>query len=52
MKDTRNLDIISDIRFTKTNQMFSGVTKKTRKEGLGSTKSFPVIEDEDMAKLG
>ncbi len=52
LKDTRNIDIISDLRFTKTNQMFSGVTKQTRKEGHGSTKSYPIIEDKDMTKLG
>ncbi len=51
-KDTRNLDIISDIRFTKANQMFKGVAVQTRKAGLGSTKSFPVIPDKDMERLG
>lgn len=51
MKDKRNLDIISDIRFTKTNQMFKAVTSYTRKQGLGSTKSTPPIEPDDMALL-
>ncbi len=51
-KETRSLDIISDLQFTKTNQKFKGVAKQCRKAGLGSTKSFPVIPDKDMEKLG
>ncbi len=51
-KETRNLDIISDPLFTKSNEMFKGVVKQICKMGLGSTISFPVIPDEDMIKLG
>lgn len=50
-KDKRNLDIIKDLSFTKTNEMFKAVTTRARKEGRGSTKNYPPIEDDDMAKL-
>ncbi len=48
-KETRNLDIIA---FGKTNEMFKGITKKARREGRGSTESFPTIPDQDMECLG
>ena len=51
-KETRSVDIISDPRFTCSNQMFKGVAKICCRPGLGSTCSFPVIPDEDMIKLG
>lgn len=50
-KEKRNLDIIKDVKFTKTNEMFKAVSAKARKEGRGSTKNYPPIEDDDMAKL-
>lgn len=51
MKEQRNLDIIKDLCFTRTNEMFKAVTVKAKKSGLGSTKSNPPIEPDDMAKL-
>lgn len=50
-KEKRNLDIIQDVRFTRTNEMFKAVTTQARREGRGSTKSYPPIEEEDLAKL-
>lgn len=50
-KANRNLDIINDIRFTKTNEMFKAVSTKARKEGRGSTRSTPPIEPEDLTLL-
>lgn len=51
-KEECSIDIISDVRFHKTNEMPKGVAKVTCKAGLGSTSSFPVIPDEDMICLG
>ncbi len=51
-KEVRGIDIISDSRFTCTNQMFKGVAKICRKEGCTATRSFPVIPDANMIKLG
>ncbi len=52
MKETRNIDIIADVRFAKTNELFCGVAAKARKEGRGSVSNFPVIEDEDLTQIG
>lgn len=49
-KQHSNLDIINDVAFSKTNEMFKAVTTKARKSGLGSTKSTPPIELDDLAK--
>ena len=51
-KEERSVDIIADIHFNKTNEMFWGMAKITRKAGLRATNSFPVIPDEDMEHLG
>lgn len=51
MKEERNLDIIKDVKFAKTNEMFKAVTTKARKKGLGFTKNTPPIEPDDMALL-
>ncbi len=52
LKETRGIDIISDPKFTKANEMFCRVSSLTRRKGLAHTKSFPVIQDEDLKKLG
>lgn len=49
-KEVRNLDIINDTSFSRTNEMFKAISTKARKLGLGSTKSTPPIEDEDLAR--
>lgn len=51
MKEKRNLDIIQDVKFTRTNEMFKAVTTKARKQGRGSTKNYPPIEEDDLARL-
>ncbi len=51
-KETLSIDIISDPCFTRSNQMFKGVAKVCRKKGVASTRSFPIIPDEDMEKFG
>lgn len=53
-KEHRNLDIIKDIGFTRSNEMFSAVSKKykkNKKKGLATTKSYPPIEPEDLGRL-
>ena len=50
-KSNRNMDIISDPRFAKANEIFKGVAKVARQTGRGSTKSYPVIEQEDMERI-
>ncbi len=52
LKETRNIDIIADVWFTKTNELFCGVAAKARKEGCGCVSNFPVIEDEDLKQIG
>lgn len=49
-KEHRNLDIIADTRFARTNEMFKAVTTKAKRDGLGSTRSTPPVEEQDMAK--
>lgn len=49
-KATRSLDILSDPRFIKSNEMFTGVAKKAKQEGRGEVESRPPIEEEDMKK--
>ncbi len=51
IKEQRGIDIITDSRFHKTNEMFKGMAKVTCKAGLGSTSSFPPIPDEDLECL-
>ena len=50
-KATRNLDIISNEKFVKCNEMFQGVTKKGKREGRGEIESKPPIEEEDMKRI-
>ena len=52
LKESRNVDIISDVRFAKTNELFHGVAAKARKEGRGCVSNFPVIEDKDLTQIG
>ena len=50
-KANRNIDIISDVRFSRANEMFKGVSKIARQTGKGSTKSYPVIAQEDLERI-
>ena len=42
-KAKRNLDIISDVRFTQANELFKGKSKVICKQGKGSTRPTPII---------
>ena len=50
-KANRNIDIINDVRFTRANEMFKGVSKIARQNGKATTKSYPVIEQEDLERI-
>lgn len=50
-KSKRSLDILSDPRFIMSNEMFTGVTRKAKKEGRGEVDSRPPIEEEDMKRI-
>ena len=50
-KSNKNCDIIQDPRFAKANEIFKGVAKIARQTGRGSTKSYPVIEPEDLERI-
>ena len=50
-KETIGIDIIKNEAFTKTNEMFRGVTKQGRREGRGDITSKEPITDLDMEKL-
>ena len=51
MKAEKGIDIISGDAFVKANEMFLGVGKQLRMSALGSTKSTPVISEEDLSKI-
>lgn len=50
-KEKRSLDILSDARFIKTNEMFKGVTRVAKREGRGEVNSRPPIEAEDLQRI-
>lgn len=50
-KETHSVDILSDPRFIRANEMFTGVAKKAKEEGHGEVESRPPIEAEDMKKI-
>ena len=50
-KANRNLDIITDPRFTKANEIFKGVSKIARQTGGAVTISHLVIEPEDLEHI-
>lgn len=51
-RESRCLDIITDTRFIRANEMFKGVTRKAKQEGRGDTESKPPIEPQDLLKIG
>ena len=51
MKAERGIDIIDNENFVSANQMFRGVNKQKRIQGKGSTKTTPVISDEDLREI-
>ena len=48
----RNLNIITDTRFVRTNEMFKGVLVEAKKGGFRVKKPTPKIPDEDLFKIG
>ena len=50
-KENRNIDIISDVHFTKANEIFKGVSKIAHQTAKASTKSYPTIVHEDLERL-
>lgn len=51
MKEKRSIDIVSDKRFIRSNEMFKGVQKEGKKIGKGFIKHKDIIESEDMERL-
>ena len=51
-KVERNIDIVADERFLKTNLVFDGMQVKAKKEGKGTVHSTPHISDTDLIKIG
>lgn len=51
MKETRSIDIVSDKRFIRCNEMFRGVQKEGKKNSKGSITHKEVIESEDLERL-
>jgi hypothetical protein len=43
LKTELNVDILKDISFTKSNEVFVGKLAKLKREGFGSTKHFDII---------
>ena len=50
-KATQSLDIISNERFIQANGMFKSVQNVNKEIGLGSIKSYPPLDDSDIAKI-
>lgn len=51
IKEKRSIDIISDPRFLRSNEMFKGVQWEGKKLGKGAVKHKDIIESEDMEQL-
>ena len=51
-KQNRNINIVTNEKFTEANNMFTGMLVKAKKMGKGIRKSTPVILDEDLLKIG
>lgn len=51
LKDKLSTDIITDVAFTKSNEIFTALLKKMKNDGKGSTHHHDVIEEEDLKKL-
>ena len=50
-KRERNIDIVSDETFIRTNLVFDGVQVKAKRSGKGVTKSYPHITQADLLKI-
>ena len=50
-KANRSVDIIKDVKYTKANEIFKGISKLARKDGRATTRSTPVIAHEDLERI-
>ena len=50
-KATRGIDIVTDVRFHKANEMFDGVKVEVKKQGKGVTVSKKPISSQDMKTI-
>ena len=50
-KRERNVDIVADDLFVRTNLVFDGVQVKAKKSGKGVTRSYPHITKEDLKRI-
>ena len=50
-KKTRGIDITSDVKFVKANEMFGAVKVNARKQVLGVKKSYPLINLIDLEQI-
>ena len=50
-KKTRGVDIISDTRFVKANEMFAAVKVDSKKKGKGVKRSYPPITQLDLERI-
>ena len=48
IKEKRGIDIINDVRFVKSNELFKGMQNIGKKKGKGAVKHKEIIEAEDM----
>lgn len=51
IKDSRGIDIISDPKFMRTNDLFKGVTKENKEAGKGNVQHKVPISSEDLERL-
>lgn len=51
IKETRSIDIVSDPKFMRTNELFKGVQLQGKKAGKGTVKHKDHIEPQDLERL-
>lgn len=51
MKETRSINIVSDPRFIRCNELFKCVQKQGKKQGKGTVQHKDVIESQDLERL-
>ena len=51
MKNSREIDIMKDVHFTKSNEMFKAVTKENKKQGKDNIEHKAIICAEDMKAI-
>ena len=51
LKDNRNVDILSDPAFIKSNEVFKAMSVELKRNGLGKIDHHPPISEQDLLKL-